>query len=1036
MAKSHDELTKGTQVRLVSDPSRTGVIIDDNPLTRRGRRRYLVQFPNIAERISEDDLERLPASRTEPLDLLKGGNLGTPDDLRRALIHVRLTGCLADTINSIEATNTTFYPYQFKSVLKMLQTPANGILIADEVGLGKTIEAGLIWTELRVRFNLNRLFVICPASLCEKWRDELAMKIGVDAEICNMAEAYNKLRDNRSMRRGFALISSMQGLRSSRGSQSEINDSKTSTFHQFLEEMENDDNLIDVLIVDEAHYMRNPATATHHLGRLLRSVSTYVILLSATPVHNHNTDLFSLLRLIDEDMFAQQEYLSEILRANEPLIKARDKLLSGKSQRTEIAKALNRAKQNHLLSGSRQLEILMSQFEESDLTHIPTRVELAYRIEQINLLSHTIARTRKREVLDNRVVREPLAEFVSMAPIEATFYEMVTEIVANYAISQGLNQSFLQVTPQQQMASCMPAALRSWQEKRPLMQPESNDWLVDPNQEYVELGPLISELVVRSKQLCEYQELQKFDTKYKRVTEVLSEFFSKNRGEKIIIFSMFRATISYLSNRLTADGMSTIVLRGGDRVDKYEVLRKFKSPEGPQILLSTEVGGEGIDLQFCWAIINYDLPWNPMRIEQRIGRVDRLGQTSSKVLVWNLLYDNTIDSRIYRRLYQKLDLCRKALGDFEPIVGERIGRITRDLITRRLSPAQQEERIDQTAIAIEEQRAQQERLEGDAASLVAYGEYILKEVHAARDLQRWISGADLQFYVTSCLDMYFPGYKLSSHDASDGEYRLLLSSNARHRLWDFIKRNKLSGKTILNQSVTPVRCKFSNRSLGSVIGNGETISQAHPLVRFAIHRFSQSTNHLCPAVAVRVSSSNVPETFRVGTYLLAVSLWSVQGIRNHEKLAYEVLEVGNSRHLLGNESGEQLVNASVKKGVYWSDADSHCDFSSLHDIANSVLFAELELRYGQFVASEEALNWDRAEILTKNLERRFRRKEAGIRETLIHLYMSGKVKTIPATEGKLKSLRDRFRQQVSKIKEQRKITPQVRDVAIAVVRVE
>ena len=361
MAISHNELTKGTQVRLVSDPSRTGVIIDDHPLTRRGRRRYWVQFPNIAERIPESDLERLPASRTDPLDLLRAGSLGGPDDLRRALIHVRLTGRLADIIYSIEATNTTFYPYQFKPVLKMLQTPANGMLIADEVGLGKTIEAGLIWTELRVRFNLNRLFVICPASLCEKWKSELAMKIGVDAEICNLTEVYNTLRDKQSARRGFALVSSMQGLRSSRGLNSESSKSRKPTFHQFLKDMEDEDDLIDVLVVDEAHYMRNPETATNHLGRLLRGVSTYIILLSATPVHNHNTDLFSLLRLIDEDMFAQQEYFSEILKANKPLIKARHKLLSGKSGRSKIAKVLNQAKQNHLLSNSKQLDILMSQ---------------------------------------------------------------------------------------------------------------------------------------------------------------------------------------------------------------------------------------------------------------------------------------------------------------------------------------------------------------------------------------------------------------------------------------------------------------------------------------------------------------------------------------------------------------------------------------------------------------------------------------------------------------------------------------------------
>ena len=117
----------------------------------------------------------------------------------------------------MEATNTDFYAYQFKPVLKLLQTPTNGILIADVVGLGKTIEAGLIWTELRSRFNLNRLVILCPTALREKWHDELTNKMGLSPQICNAKEMLLILKDEKAHAKGFSIIASTQGLRPPRG---------------------------------------------------------------------------------------------------------------------------------------------------------------------------------------------------------------------------------------------------------------------------------------------------------------------------------------------------------------------------------------------------------------------------------------------------------------------------------------------------------------------------------------------------------------------------------------------------------------------------------------------------------------------------------------------------------------------------------------------------------------------------------------------------------------------------------------------------
>ena len=171
-------MQKIIRIRLINDPTRIGVLTG-RKLLRRNRQLLQVQFSDGIRWIPEKQIEIVGDLRLSPLDMLESEKLGRPSDLRRTLTHVKLSGRLADVIYSMEATNTDFYAYQFKPVVKILESPSNGILIADEVGLGKTIEAGLIWTELRSRFDMRRLMVICPAALREKWKRELSTKIGV-----------------------------------------------------------------------------------------------------------------------------------------------------------------------------------------------------------------------------------------------------------------------------------------------------------------------------------------------------------------------------------------------------------------------------------------------------------------------------------------------------------------------------------------------------------------------------------------------------------------------------------------------------------------------------------------------------------------------------------------------------------------------------------------------------------------------------------------------------------------------------------------
>ena len=153
-------------MRLISNPGRKG-FLSGRIKTRGGRTRVEVIFPgNERQYDLESQIEEV-TNDEDPFDLLKKGQFGRSADLRRSMTFIRLSGRLANLIYSMQTTHTDFYAYQFKPVLKLLDSPTNGILIADEVGLGKTIEAGLIWTELRSRIDARRLLVLCPAVLRE-----------------------------------------------------------------------------------------------------------------------------------------------------------------------------------------------------------------------------------------------------------------------------------------------------------------------------------------------------------------------------------------------------------------------------------------------------------------------------------------------------------------------------------------------------------------------------------------------------------------------------------------------------------------------------------------------------------------------------------------------------------------------------------------------------------------------------------------------------------------------------------------------------
>lgn len=1027
----------GDTVRLKADPGRKGV------LTKKSRQRgdiNLVQviFPDGAQFIPEDQLEP-DQTIHDPVELLALGKLGRSSDLRQNLTHIRLSGRLADLIYSMETTHTDFYPYQFKPVLRFLESPGDGILIADEVGLGKTIEAGLIWTELRSRVDARRLMVVCPSMLREKWQEELRNRFGIDARILSAKELLTQLET--SLQQGyyadFAIISSLQGIRPSRAWRKEEDEKKlsnSSRLAKFLDDHADEEPLIDLLIIDEAHYMRNRETASAELGRLFRHVSEHVLLLSATPVHLRNDNLYQLLNLVDEGTFNQPQVFDSILEANAPLIKLREKVISQNLSPDEFTEMVNQARENPYMKSNRQL-LALSENPPTDhlLADREYRSELAFRLDKMNLLGNTVNRTRKREVTEWRVLREAVPEEIELLPVERKFYDAVTELVRRFCGVYERHEGFLLVMPQRQVASSMPAALREWQRRgEELERMMYEDLGADLDRE--EIGPIVEEIITKAHELGDLDELWENDSKFKRLFEVLNRHLAKHPEEKIVLFSYFRPTLQYLHERLEHKGIRCSLLMGGSDIDKQAILKSFQAPSGPSLLLSSEVGSEGIDLQFCRVVINYDLPWNPMRVEQRIGRIDRLGQKSPKILIWNLFAKDTIDARIYSRLYQRLEIFERALGGMEAVLGEEIRKLTMDLLSTHLTPLQEETRIEQTAQALVMIRKEEEKLEEESAKLIAHGDYIINQVNAARELNRWITAQDLWIYVRDFLQKNYPGCDIKQISDQDLVFDINLSITAKSDLREFVDHERISHLTRLTRSVSsPVRCRFENRVSATTGRREEVISQFHPLIRFVSEKINTMNDSYYPAVSVSLSQTDCPKVVQ-GTYVFSIQRWSLRGIQERERLFFAAKSVESKDGFLSDEDAERLVTTAAVMGEDWLGASKQLDLERASELADQCL-ANSEVRYNQYIMQLENENNDRADIQNSALNRHL---ESQLRNLLTvkedHL-RAGRDSLAKATEGKMQALKNRIEMKKIEINKRRSLQHRSDELCVGVIRV-
>lgn len=1003
----------GTRIRVRGAPERQGTIVSAPQLVE-SRFYVRVDFDQEGRRNTPlDHLEILP-SHIDAIAEIGSGRFEPAESLRRNLLHEKLNGRLSDVVYSMDTSNTEFFAYQFKPVLKLLESPTNSLLIADEVGLGKTIEAGLIWTELRAREGARSLLVVCPPHLVTKWRTELRSRFGVDATPAGPEELLEKLNDARANRNtGFAIVATYHGLRPPKDWEDGRSPAARLAQKAFQWGSEADEPLIDLLVMDEAAIMRNEESQTSRLGALLTPLARHKAYLSATPLHTRAKNLFTLLRRLDPDTFPDEQTFAGILEANEPLVALRDAILRGQTTLAEIKQRLDTAQHSPLLSQNRSLSDLHARVASLAELTPRTRIELAYQVERANLLAYVVTRTRRRDVDKHPVLREVNTVRVPLKPEERRVYSRVTAAVWDYAEQQGINTGFLTVMPQRQVASCIPAACQRFLAGQDTEGDLSPDFTWDRRR--APAGPLTTFIGEQLAGTVAVDVLTANDSKYEKLLEALHLHWKDHPKSKLVLFAYFKPTLYYLQERLRKADITTLLLTGDETRDKQEIVDEFKERKDVQILLSSEVGSEGLDLQFASALVNYDLPWNPMVVEQRIGRIHRIGQKADRIVVINLICEDTVDERIYDRLYERLDLFRRTLGDLEAVIGPVVNELTKDLLSLRLNERNQSERIASAANAIEEQMRLEEQLESEASVLAAYGDYIISQISAAHERGDWINASDLQAFVLAFFRRNFSATQIRGVNQDDRDFEIELDANAGFAMDEFLRKSGLRGQTRL-ASGERRKIRFDHRVFTGAPAGMEIVHQSHPLIRF-ISDYAR-VNRLVPpvAVGVQLAAKHRPKNIAPGIYAFVSQRWSVDGLRGYERLYHEVVGVESGERIEEPAAAATLVEIAAAMGDPCDDVPQEGDelLPVLSDRA-----ADLEMladaAFQRFLDGCEKENADRKDIQLRGVNRFEERRSTILAEVRARHVAAGRANLVAATDGQIESLRRKSSAQRLKI---------------------
>lgn len=780
--------TIGNKV-IKADSEGHGTIIEVMP-PRRSRQLYKVSWGSIVT--DELEVNLLPdCDISDPFERCMSGIFGSYSEYSKKNTTFKIRSSNNNTISSLKASKTLFRAYQFKPLLKFLNSPNRRLLVADEVGLGKTIEAGHIMLELKARRELNHVLIVCPKSLQRKWKDELAFKFGLQFKIYESQK--DLLADMQEHRVAVHAIINYEKIRMKRQKSKDDKKTKDEMPKNIVEFLSQIDFHFSLVLCDEAHKMRNRETQTYKGAEIIMSQANAAVFLTATPVMISTENLYNLLHLLDNTRYYNYQIFDNRLQENRPFVDALTDL-NHHVPLPVIAKNLNEAE---ILTRffSDEVEIFSHQttvgkafandamYQEiiqmlKGEDNSKNRARLQYLISSMSMMNNIFSRTRKREVTTDmsQAERKPHMRKVVLTEEERTEFDRVideykddnsyTDYWGEEVLTQGGALGLVQ--KKRQVASSVYAYLNT----------ESN----------------------LDKGIDEYADYT--DAKFEELLRIIDEVF-RHGTKKIVIFALFRKTLKYLQIRFKQRGFGTLMIHGMVE-NRIDILDEFKNNPNAHILLSSEVGSEGLDMQFCNSMVNYDLPWNPMVVEQRIGRIDRFGQKSPTVNIYNVIVADSIQEDIYIRLLDRIGIFRGTIGDMEAILDaplERGGSVTiqdvynkleKELYTSRLTEDEKRRKIAEIELAIANEKESIKHLEEGLDNALTNDAYFKDEINRIQNNNAYVTEIELRNYLESAIRQELTTCSLVKVEKDIYELQLPLS-NPRILL-NFLTQNQPDGE--------------------------------------------------------------------------------------------------------------------------------------------------------------------------------------------------------------------------------------------------
>lgn len=1054
---SPEEIVKGKIVRHSKKPNLVGVLTGQrmSGYVETAEVRWGIETKYEALAI----LEILDIDEDSSFETLIQRNRYDRIDLLRSLMTFeKLNGSLSNVIYSMRTAEIDFFAHQFVPVLKFVNSPLSRLLIADEVGLGKTIEAGLIWTECRARYQARRLLVVCPPTLIPKWIRELRNRFSIEAEAVDATGLNRKFEEFKTAgaSKSFALVTSYHAIRPRKQERDLLapwlryhntdvdftgNDTGNikwkarPNFYRSLLEWEGRSSFLDLVVFDEAHLMKNTATANHLVGDILSSCSQSVLALSATPLTTKTRDLYALLKLVDPDMFHEQAVFNAMMRRNFPVVRLVRELQKSQINQERCLDLLEEIPDSAARNNLRQAIA-----ETGKIEALPEnrKMDLLGKANRLNELGSFLSRTRKVELNQKIAVREAVTLDVELAKEERILYNAVLALIRQRVSEAGNRLSiFHLIAPALAMTSCLPVMAQKlrtgnyhWGDMDELT---ALDSVYTENSADLDFVGEDQDNFQWNRDMLPEFDFEEGDTKYKALRKHL---LARTLDEKIIIFAFFKDTLRYLERRLKKDGLDSIMVSGDikDPTERDQLLQAFETG-ATRVLLCSEVVAEGVDLQFCRVLVNYDLPWNPMRVEQRIGRIDRIGQKADSIVIINFNVHGTIDGSIVTQLHEKIGLFEDHVGDLGEIMGDHVNKLTQELLIDQLSQEQTEERIRQAMAAIELEKSRIAEINEESDTLLGLRSYLQDSVRSSQSLGRYIKPAEIRLFTVEFFADCYQGQDsctLNWDTPEDDCLSLTLSFSALKEFEVYLEKHALPWPRGFNRNTRIVEMTFDPGVHEHLRRNHRKltlVNHIHPFVGWMIKAYQSRQKTWHPASAVQIQSDSFPS----GIYIyLVMRVLLKHPALSKEELIFRTINV-TTQQPLDLIASEALLNDVIEDGASWSDSPGFKDYSDSFQTAVNLVTDDCSRIQEAFAEELELrINTKRSQIKThfnRQIEIQNRRLES------MEDSNRARPQDITGTRTRITNLQVRLREELQTLETDTEVAPEFKRVACGIIKV-